>query len=76
VVGATTGAYGAVWAQAELRKVLGATGARVAPVEVAVAHAHERFNEDGVLLDDEIRAGLAEALRELIQSAQPIVVAA
>jgi chromate reductase, NAD(P)H dehydrogenase (quinone) len=29
VVGASTGAFGAVWAQAELRKVLGATGAGV-----------------------------------------------
>jgi chromate reductase len=76
VVGATTGAYGAVWAQAELRKVLGAIGARVVPAEVAIAHAHEHFDEDGALLDDEIRAGLAEVLRELIQTAQPVVVAA
>jgi chromate reductase len=75
VVGATTGAYGAVWAQAELRKVLGATGARVVPAEVAVAHAHERF-EDGALVDEEIRTGLAEVLRELIQAAQPVVIAA
>ena len=29
VIGASTGMFGAVWAQAELRKVLGATGARV-----------------------------------------------
>jgi chromate reductase, NAD(P)H dehydrogenase (quinone) len=29
VVGASTGAFGAVWSQAELRKVLSATGARV-----------------------------------------------
>ncbi len=33
VVGASTGAFGAVWAQAELRKVLAATGARVVDVE-------------------------------------------
>jgi chromate reductase len=76
VVGATTGAYGAVWAQAELRKVLGAIGARVLPAEVAVAHAHEKFDEDGTLLDDEIRAGLGEVLRELIRAAQPVVIAA
>ena len=76
VVGATTGAYGALWAQAELRKVLGAIGARVVPAEVAVAHAHERFDEAGELLDQEIRAGLAEVLRELIGAAQPLVVAA
>jgi chromate reductase len=76
VVGATTGAYGAVWAQAELRKVLGTIGARVVPAEVAVAHAHERFDEQGELVDEEIRAGLAEVLRELIGAAQPVVAAA
>ena len=47
VVGASTGAFGAVWAQAELRKVLAATGARVVDGEVAVGHAHERFDADG-----------------------------
>jgi len=33
VVGASTGAFGAVWAQAELRKVLAAIGARVKDLE-------------------------------------------
>ena len=37
VVGASTGSFGAVWAQAEVRKVLGATGARVVDVELPVA---------------------------------------
>src|SRR5206468_9538775 len=47
VVGASTGAFGAVWSQAELRKVLGATGARVVEGEVAVGHAPERFDGEG-----------------------------
>jgi chromate reductase, NAD(P)H dehydrogenase (quinone) len=47
VIGASTGMFGAVWAQAELRKVLGATGARVAEVELAVGHAHERLDPAG-----------------------------
>src|SRR5207237_6917399 len=64
VVGASTGAFGAVWAQAELRKVLAALGARVLDVELAVPHAHTRF-EEGELTDDEIRAGLAEAVEAL-----------
>ena len=34
VVGAQTGMFGAVWAQAELRKVLGALGARVVDREL------------------------------------------
>src|SRR5213076_1588105 len=64
VVGASTGAFGAAWAQAELRKVLGALGARVLDLELPVPHAHTRF-EEGDLTDDEIRAGLADALEAL-----------
>jgi chromate reductase len=41
VIGASTGQFGAVWAQAELRKVLGASGARVVDGEFAVGRAHE-----------------------------------
>jgi chromate reductase, NAD(P)H dehydrogenase (quinone) len=64
VVGASTGAFGAVWAQAELRKVLAALGARVLDLELPVPHAHTRFDEGG-LTDEETRAGLAEALEAL-----------
>ena len=44
VIGASTGLFGAVWAQAELRKVLGSAGARVAEVELAVGHAHQHLD--------------------------------
>ncbi len=64
VVGASTGAFGAAWAQAELRKVLAALGARVLDVELRVPHAHTRF-EHGELTDEEIRAGLADAMETL-----------
>src|SRR5207247_6424055 len=64
VVGASTGAFGAAWAQAELRKVLAALGARVLDVELPVPHAHTRFDE-GELTDEEIRASLAEAVEAL-----------
>ena len=66
VIGASTGAFGAVWAQAELRKVLAATGARVTDGEVAVGHAPARFGEDGVLRDDGLREQLAETLEGLV----------
>jgi chromate reductase, NAD(P)H dehydrogenase (quinone) len=66
VVGASTGAFGAAWAQAELRKVLAALGARVLDVELPVPHAHTRFEEGG-LIDEEIRAGLAEAVAVLAE---------
>lgn len=54
VIGASTGMFGAVWAQAELRKTLSASGARVVEGEVAVGHAHTRFDEHGELDDAEI----------------------
>jgi chromate reductase len=62
VVGASTGAFGAVWAQAELRKVLASTGARVIEGEVAVGHATDRFGSDGRLND----ADLEEQVREVV----------
>ena len=64
VIGASTGAFGAVWAQAELRKVLAALGARVLDLEVSVSHADTRFRE-GVLIDEEIRAGLIDTMEAL-----------
>ena len=65
VVGASTGAFGAVWAQAELRKVLGAAGARVVDGEVILGHAHRKMDEDGILLDDEIREQLVDVISGL-----------
>jgi len=40
VIGASQGAFGAAWAQAELRKVLKAIGARVLDEELPVARVH------------------------------------
>jgi chromate reductase len=54
VVGASTGLFGAVWAQAELRKVLGAIGADVVDRELPVGLAADAFTEDGRLADDDI----------------------
>ena len=51
VISASTGMFGGVWAQAELRKVLGATGARVVEGDVAVGHAHTRFDQEDRLND-------------------------
>jgi chromate reductase len=74
VVGASTGAFGAVWAQAELRKVLAAMGARVVEGEVVVGHAQERFHEDGGLVDRELREQLASLVGAL--AGEPVVAAA
>ncbi len=67
VIGASTGLFGAVWAQAEVRKVLAAMGARVAPVELAVGQAGERFDENGRLLDGIVRDALRAALHTLAE---------
>jgi chromate reductase len=78
VIGASTGMFGAVWAQAELRKVLKTAGARVVETEVAVSKADAKFGDDGALLDDEIREQLAETLELLLAEAtvSPRLVAA
>jgi len=70
VVGASTGAFGAVWAQAELRKVLSAIGARVAPVELAVGLARTRFDDAGNLVDESIAEGLRDAVDGLVAAAR------
>ncbi len=75
VIASSAGAFGGVWAAAELRKVLGAMGARVTDAELTVAHAHERFDDDGHLADDEIRQGLREALGTLLAEAAPALAA-
>jgi chromate reductase len=76
VVGASTGAFGAVWAQAELRKVLSATGARVVEGEVAVGHAQERFDADGRLADENLREQLREVVDGLVAATRARATAA
>ena len=71
VVGASSGVFGAVWAQAELRKVLGAAGARVAEGELALGQAQTRFDDDGRLNDANLEDELREVLRALIAESQP-----
>jgi chromate reductase len=69
VIGASTGAFGAVWAQAELRKALGLAGARVLDEEVAVPTAHEAFRDDGRLTRGGTRRRLREILARLVAEA-------
>jgi chromate reductase len=71
VVGASTGVFGAVWAQAELRKVLGAIGAWVLDLELPVGQAHDAFAADGSLHDPRLRELLADAVAALVEAATP-----
>ena len=75
VIGSSAGAFGGVWAAAELRKVLGAMGSRVVDAELAVGHAAEKFDDEGRLADDDVRQGLRDALDTLVTEIAPAVAA-
>src|SRR5205085_9825410 len=71
VIGASTGGYGGMWAQGELRKVLGVMGARVVPADFSLAHAQQQFDEQGSLKANQA-ARLAIAVEQLLAEAQPL----
>jgi chromate reductase len=70
VIGASTSMFGAVWAQAELRKVLGAAGARVVDRELAVSYAEEQFDADGRLIEPELQEALEATVAQLVEQAR------
>jgi chromate reductase, NAD(P)H dehydrogenase (quinone) len=70
VIGASTGLFGAVWAQAETRKVLAAVGARVVDRELPVGQADEALDTHGVPLDQDAREALSATLDELMGLAE------
>jgi chromate reductase len=63
-IGASTSAFGAAWAQAEVRKVLAAAGANVLDRELPVTGVHGRVVH-GELVDEETREQLRNVLEEL-----------
>jgi chromate reductase len=71
VIGASAGMFGAVWAQADLRKVLAAMGARVVEGEVAVGHADTRFDEHGRLNEPNLEDEVREVVRLLLAESKP-----
>jgi chromate reductase len=71
VIGASTSLFGAVWAQAETRKVLGAAGAKVVDRELPVPQAEETLGADGLPLDADARESLSATLDELVELATP-----
>ncbi len=67
VLGASTGMFGAVWAQAELRKVLGLIGARVLDRDTPVGLA------EVVFAGDTLDAEPAEAVRSVLHDLTAMV---
>ena len=76
ITGASTGQFGAMWAQADLRKILGTAGARVVGDELPVTRAHERFDASGRLLDAELLERLRLHVETLAAESVPAAVAA
>jgi chromate reductase len=72
VVGASTGMFGAVWSQAELRKALGTAGARVIDEELPIGHAQDAFTDDGRLEDPELRERYEQILDQLVSLAEQL----
>jgi chromate reductase, NAD(P)H dehydrogenase (quinone) len=70
-IGASTGMFGAVWAQAELRKVLGALGGRVLESELPVSYAAKLRHGHRLELAPEQAVQLEEILAELVAAAEP-----
>ena len=70
VIGASTGPFGAVWAQAELRRVLRTIGARVVERELAIAAAHAAFDPAGRLRGRGDRDSLSDVVRSLVEEAK------
>jgi chromate reductase len=69
VMGASTGIFGAVWAQAEIRKALKTAGADVLEHEVPVGQAEAAFTEHEQLGDPALQSALEELLEALVSRA-------
>jgi chromate reductase len=75
VVGASTGMFGAVWSQAEVRKVLAASGATVIDEELPIGHADDALTADGRLADPDLRERYEQILNELVSQAEQLLAA-
>ncbi len=76
IAGVTTGQYGAIWAQQDLRKVLGICGARVIDGELPVSTAQSKFDARGELTDQLVAERLRAHLAALVAEAAPLPIAA
>src|SRR3954471_22225111 len=67
VIGPSTGLFGAVWAQAEVRKTMKASGAHVIESELPVGMADAAFAPDGHLQDPELVQRFKDLLADLVR---------
>lgn len=71
-IGASTGMFGAVWAQAEARKVLSALGGRVVEGELPVPRAQDGYTDGRLELTPEQSEQLSEILAELVSEVEEL----
>jgi chromate reductase len=64
--------FGAVWAQAETRKVLGALGGRVIERELPIPRAEELYEDGRLNLTPEQSQQLQELLAELVSEVEEL----
>ncbi len=69
VIGASTGLFGAIWAQADLKKVLATAGAHVLDDELPIGTADDAFHDDDTLADPELSARLKQIVHNLMHDA-------
>ena len=67
VISASDGMFGAMWAGAELKKVMGLVGGRVVDAELALPKAHDRLAEADPELDEILR----DVVERLVAEVQP-----
>nr|WP_205696338.1 NAD(P)H-dependent oxidoreductase [Conexibacter sp. SYSU D00693] len=71
VMGATTGLFGAIWAQADARKALGIAGARVLERDLPIGQAHHAFHDtEHRLADPDLQAALEDHLNAFLEHAR------
>ena len=73
VIGASNGQFGAMWAQADLRKILGIAGARVVGDELPVARASEKFDARAACSTPSSSSGSGSCSRRSHPAADPAV---
>ena len=71
VISASDGMFGAMWAGAELKKVMGLVGARVVDAELALPKAHLQLAEPDSELDETLR----DVVERLVAEVQPAAAA-
>jgi chromate reductase len=67
-IGASPGSFGAIWAQADLRKVVGIIGGKLVGEETPIAEADLKFDEAGRLTDEDAREALTATITELVDA--------